>query len=52
MCGLTVLAAVSAGDELLTDLELSGVIADSAASDEPLLRRAAVPLAQRLGLTT
>jgi len=52
MCGLAVLAALPAGDELLADSELRGVIADAAAGDEELLRRAAVPLAGRLGLTT
>ena len=52
MCGLSVLAASPSGDELLIDSALRSVIADSAASDEPLLHRAAVPLAERLGLTT
>ncbi len=51
MCGLSVLAAIPSGDELLTDSELRSVIADAAAGDEELLRREAVPLAERLGLT-
>lgn len=52
MCGFSVLASPPSGDELLTDPELRRVIADSAASEEPLLSRAAVPLAERLGLST
>lgn len=49
-CGLSILRDEPAGDELLHDEDLSQVIRDSAATGDPLLQRAAVPLAERLGL--
>lgn len=48
MCGLSVLSEHPAGDELLAEAELRHVIVYAAASEDALLRRAAVPLAERL----
>jgi hypothetical protein len=51
MCGLAVLETDVHGDELvLADAELQRAILDAAGSDDELLRRPAVPLAERLGL--
>ncbi len=51
MCGLAVLAAEDSGDDLLrADDVLQQVILREAMSDNELMRRAAVPLAERLGL--
>jgi hypothetical protein len=47
---LAVLLEHPDGDDLLADDELRDVIRDSAASDQELIRRSAVPLARRLGL--
>lgn len=49
-CGLSILRDEPAGDGLLYDEDLGQVIRDSAATGDPLLQRAAVPLAERLGL--
>jgi len=48
MCGLTALSQTPAGDDLLDDLNLAKVIADAAGGDDELLRRAALPLTERL----
>jgi hypothetical protein len=50
MCGLSVLSDQPPGDELLSDPELRRVIAQAAVSDDGLIRRAARPVAVRLGL--
>lgn len=51
MCGLAVLVEDESGDELLRSAdELLNVVRSAAASEHELLRRPAVPLAQRLGL--
>ena len=51
MCGLAVLEADVNGDDLVaSDADLQRAILDAAASDDELLRRPAVPLAERLGL--
>ena len=51
MCGLAVLRADEAGDDLiLADEDLVDAIVRAAESDQVLLRRPAVPLANRLGL--
>lgn len=49
-CGLAILRDEPAGDELLYDEDLSQVIRDSATTEDPLLQRAAAPLAERLEL--
>ena len=50
MCGLSVLSDQPSGDELLSDPELRRVIAQASVSDDGLIRRAAGPVAARLGL--
>jgi hypothetical protein len=50
MCGLAVLEAHPTGDELLDTDDVRDAILAAARSDFELLRRCAVPLAQRLGL--
>lgn len=51
MSGLAVLYADPGGDDLvLADADLQRAVLDAAASDDELLRRPAVPLAERLGL--
>jgi hypothetical protein len=49
-CGLTALNDNQEGDDLLDDPELRRVIVEAAQSEHELLRRPAVPLAERLGL--
>jgi hypothetical protein len=50
MCGLSILSSHPQGDDLLTDQDVRDVIADAAASDSPVMKRAVSPLALRLGL--
>lgn len=52
MCGLAVLGAFPSGDDLLGDARLREAIRHAATSDEELLRRVGVPLAERLDITT
>ncbi len=49
-CGLAALNDNPEGDDLLDDLELRTVIVEAARSEHELLRRPAIPLAERLGL--
>jgi len=49
-CGLAVLNEDEHGDDLLRDDELRQTIVDAAKSEHGLLRRPAIPLANRLGL--
>lgn len=51
MCGLAVLSSNQTGDDLLaTDHDLQNAILEAAKSEFQLLRRPAIPLAERLGL--
>jgi hypothetical protein len=50
MCGLSVLSQQPGGDDLLADDELLTVIRTAAISEHQVLRRAAVPLARRIGM--
>ncbi|MHB8491400.1 MAG: hypothetical protein ACYDA6_04185 [Solirubrobacteraceae bacterium] len=49
-CGLAALNDNPEGDDLLNDAELRAVVVEAARSEHELLRRPAVPLAERLGL--
>jgi hypothetical protein len=49
-CALATLLDDPSGDDLLADPELQAVIRQAAQSPHELLRRAAVPLIERLGL--
>lgn len=49
MCGLAVLNDDERGDDLLTDAGVRDVISAACGSTHEVLRRLAVPLAERLG---
>jgi hypothetical protein len=50
MCGLAILVAEPSADDLLAAPDLQRAIKDAAHSEFELLRRSAVPLAERLGI--
>lgn len=50
MCGLSILSSHPQGDDLLSDRDVRDVIADASANGSSVMKRAASPLAARLGL--